>query len=492
MDEPDEGQERDADGPTGTDAGDLPDGSGDGDGDGEDTPSGADEATDVDTDPSSDTGADTDFSSDTGAGTGSSSDSDSDDGPGTDAGAGSGSGSDTDAGSDTSMTGDDGDSVADVESGSGGGDDADVESDEDGRAVGHGAHPGERHEPTTDIGVSTSAGHAGGAPVPEESSEDGADAETDSESLSEEFEQTAPDPASADGGGLEGGAEATTAGTDAGRRSPVETERPSPPELESATGAESDGDPDEPELGGDAPPDDEEMPLSAHIEEMIRRLAVVVIAAALATAFAFPGATRLLNAMWYGVLPTDIPPPTLYGPLEKILSEIKVASLAGILVALPVIVYETYLFMRPGLYPKERRYFLAAVPTSLVLGSIGMAFAYFLVLPFLFQYFITYSESAVDALPFGLRVTFDLIVSLLGAFALVFQIPLLIMLAVMIGVVSRRWLEEQRLLFHGLFLGIGFFISLGDATGTAPLIIAATMGVLFEGTLALLRWTGRN
>ena len=472
MDEPDEGRERDADGPTGTDAGNLPDGSGDGDG--EDTPSGANEATD----------ADTDSSSDTGAGTGSSSDSDSDGGPGTDAGAGSGSGSDTDAGrdadSDASMTGDNGDAVADVE------------SNEDGRAVGHGAHPGERHEPTTDIGVSTSAGHAGGAPVPEESSEDGADAETDSESLSEEFEQTAPDPVSADGGGLERGAEATTAGTDAGRRSPVETERPSPPELESATGAESDGDPDEPELGGDAPPDDEEMPLSAHIEEMIRRLAVVVIAAALATAFAFPGATRLLNAMWYGVLPTDIPPPTLYGPLEKILSEIKVASLAGILVALPVIVYETYLFMRPGLYPKERRYFLAAVPTSLVLGSIGMAFAYFLVLPFLFQYFITYSESAVDALPFGLRVTFDLIVSLLGAFALVFQIPLLIMLAVMIGVVSRRWLEEQRLLFHGLFLGIGFFISLGDATGTAPLIIAATMGVLFEGTLALLRWTGRN
>ncbi len=248
------------------------------------------------------------------------------------------------------------------------------------------------------------------------------------------------------------------------------------------------GDPDEPAT----PPDDEEMPLSDHIEEMVRRLAVVVIAASLATAVAFPSAESLLNAMWYGVLPPKVPSPTLYGPLEKLLSEIKVASLAGILIALPVLVYESYLFMRPGLYPKERRYFLAAVPTSLVLGSLGMAFAYFLILPVLFRYFITYSESAVDALPFGLRVTFDLIVSLLGAFALVFQIPLLIMLAVMIGVVTRRWLEEQRILFWGLFLGIGFFISLGDATGTAPIIIALTMISLFEGTLALLRWTGRN
>ncbi len=246
-----------------------------------------------------------------------------------------------------------------------------------------------------------------------------------------------------------------------------------------------------PDLDG-GPPDDEEMPLSEHVEEMIRRLAVVVVFAGLATAFTFPAATRLINAMWYGVLPPDVPSPTLYGPLEKLLTEIKVASLGGILVALPVAVYETYLFMRPGLYPTERRYFLAAVPTSLILGSVGMAFAYFLVLPFLFQYFITYSESAVDALPFGLQVTFDLFVSLLGAFALVFQIPLLIMLAVMIGVVTRRWLERQRLLFWGLFVGVGFFISLGDATGTAPLIIAVTMIGLFEGTLALLRWTGRN
>ena len=373
--------------------------------------------------------------------------------------------------------------------------------------VGHGSHPSEGRESPTDTGASTGDDDAS---TPGESGETRPeDVGIDYEAWTEGFEHTTPEPASAGGtdasAGGEGGDETGDAGTDAdagggagaeagGTVSPAEPEPGSGPETPTSPGSEDDLDLDlqGPDPGGDAPPDDEEMPLSAHIEEMVRRLAVVVVAAALATAFAFPAATRLLNAMWYGVLPTDVPPPTLYGPLEKILSEVKVASLAGVLTALPVIVYEAYLFMRPGLYPKERRYFLAAVPTSLVLGSIGMAFAYFLVLPFLFQYFITYSESAVDALPFGLRVTFDLIVSLLGAFALVFQIPLLIMLAVMIGVVSRRWLEEQRLLFHGLFLGIGFFISLGDATGTAPLIIAATMGLLFEGTLALLRWTGRN
>jgi hypothetical protein len=52
-----------------------------------------------------------------------------------------------------------------------------------------------------------------------------------------------------------------------------------------------------------------------------------------------------------------------------------VASLAGLIVALSVVVYETYKFMRPGLYSHERRYYLAAIPTSLVLAPVGVAAA---------------------------------------------------------------------------------------------------------------------
>jgi sec-independent protein translocase protein TatC len=418
--------------------------------------------------------------------------------------------------------------------------------------VGHGAHPAEHHEPVTGDTGRQPAGHSDGVPSPgDDEYEDWLEnlrdqnpdpvPEPEVDTTPEEEDgvgavagpapapepESDPDPDSTAGDGRErsppwdedtladpdsepdrepgpGGAPAPSTGTDTGTGSAPDAPESVPSPAPAAGAAPGDGvgtvpstpGPGDPDFGSveepAAPPDDEEMPLAEHIEEMVRRLVVVIAAAGLATALAFPSAEALLNAMWYGVLPANVPSPTLYGPLEKLLSEIKVASLAGILIALPVLVYEAYVFMRPGLYPNERRYFLAAVPTSLVLGSLGMAFAYFLILPLLFSYFITYSESAVDALPFGLQVTFDLMVSLLGAFAVVFQIPLLIMLAVMIGVVTRRWLEQQRLLFWGLFLGVGFFISLGDATGTAPIIIALTMISLFEGTLALLRWTGRN
>ncbi|ELZ90320.1 twin-arginine translocase subunit TatC [Haloferax sulfurifontis] len=265
-------------------------------------------------------------------------------------------------------------------------------------------------------------------------------------------------------------------------------------------------------LVGEAPESDQEMPLTAHIEEMIRRLAVVLGVAGAITLVLFPGAdilnalvdtqaafgvhipsaTDVINFLWNSHIPgaeTIVDRrPRLYGPLELILTKLKVAGLAGTVIGLPVFVYETYLFMRPGLYPKERRYYLAAVPTSLILALVGVLFAHFVVLPAIFAYFTSYTEGTA-VVAFGLKETFNLILILMGYMAVVFQIPLFVELAIMMNLVTRRWLEDRRLLFWGAFLGLAFLVS-PDPTGMAPIIIGATMIVLFEGTLAALRWTG--
>ncbi|MCT9095052.1 twin-arginine translocase subunit TatC [Haloarchaeobius sp. HME9146] len=237
------------------------------------------------------------------------------------------------------------------------------------------------------------------------------------------------------------------------------------------------------------PPDDEEMPLAVHIEEMVSRLGIVIIAAAAATALSIFASEAIITTMWFDLLPSagELTRPRVYSPLEFILTKIKVASLSGIVVALPLFVYESYLFMRPGLYPKERRYYLASVPTSLILAVAGMAFAYFLVLPALFEYFLYYTEGSAE-IAFALSDTFNLIITLMAFQAIVFQIPLFIMLAIMMGVTSRRWLESKRILFWGAFVAIAFVFA-PDPTGMAPIIIALSMVVLFEGTLLLLRWT---
>jgi len=241
--------------------------------------------------------------------------------------------------------------------------------------------------------------------------------------------------------------------------------------------------------GIEGPETDEEMPLAAHIEEMMRRLAVVFLVGGLATLVVVTESTELINYFWSYHIPVPLENrPRLYGPLELPLTRLKVAGLAGVVVGLPAFVYETYRFMRPGLYQQERRYYLAAVPTSLILGGIGIAFAHFLVLPTMFSYFTTYTSGAAT-IAFGLAETFNLIVVMLALMAFVFQIPLFIMLAIMMNLVTREWLEAKRLIFWGSFLGIAFLFN-PDLTGMAPIIVTLTMITLFEGTLAILRWTG--
>ena len=252
------------------------------------------------------------------------------------------------------------------------------------------------------------------------------------------------------------------------------------------------GDPpadDEAFEGIEGPETDEEMPLAAHIEEMMRRLAIVFLFGGLATLVVVTESTTLINYFWNYHIPAPAENrPRLYGPLELPLTRLKVAGIAGVVVGLPAFVYQTYRFMKPGLYEHERRYYLAAVPTSLVLGAIGVAFAHFLVLPAIFSYFTTYTADAAT-IAFGLAETFNLIVIMLAFMAIVFQIPLFIMLAIMMNLVTREWLEAKRLIFWGAFLGIAFLFS-PDPTGMAPIIVTLTMIVLFEGTLAILRWTG--
>jgi sec-independent protein translocase protein TatC len=244
--------------------------------------------------------------------------------------------------------------------------------------------------------------------------------------------------------------------------------------------------------GIEGPAEDEEMPLADHIEEMMSRLGIVFLVGGVALLLAFPAADQTINYLWNAHIPGAATiadrRPRLYGPLELVLTELKVAGLAGLIVGLPVFVYQSYRFMRPGLYPTERRYYLAAVPTSLVLAFVGVAFAHFVVLPAIFLYFTSYTTGTA-LVAFGLKETFNLILLLMGYMAIVFQIPLFIMLGIMMGLVTRVWLQEKRLLFWGAFAGLAFLVS-PDPTGMAPIIIAATMITLFEGTLALLRWTG--
>ncbi|MFO8115303.1 MAG: twin-arginine translocase subunit TatC [Halorubrum sp.] len=355
--------------------------------------------------------------------------------------------------------GEDGDASGGEDGDASGGEDGDASGGEDGDASG-----GEDGDTSDDEATSDTTDSV------DEDEADSVD-EDEADSVDEDEADDAPTESLGDGGTPATAEDAAAAGS-----------------VEDATIAD-DGAADDSFEGLKAPESDEEMPLAAHIEEMMRRLAVVFLVGGLATLVVVTESTELINYFWSYHIPAPLENrPRLYGPLELPLTRLKVAGLAGVVVGLPAFVYETYRFMKPGLYENERRYYLAAVPTSLVLGGIGIAFAHFLVLPAIFSYFTTYTSDAAT-IAFGLAETFNLIVIMLAFMAIVFQIPLFIMLAIMMNLVTRQWLEAKRLIFWGAFLGIAFLFS-PDPTGMAPIIVTLTMIVLYEGTLAILRWTG--
>ena len=383
----------------------------------------------------------------------------------------------------------------------------------DGGADADEASAGDEHDPADSEDASTDAERGpADAPGPEADADEGGEAgavaddtdnadaddadgadDADVEGVSdpneagEDSDATGPDDAGDPSDVLEvHGSESAQSLGDGG--TPATAEDATAGAVEDATIAD-DGTTDDSFEGLEAPESDEEMPLAAHIEEMMRRLAVVFLFGGLATLVVVTESTELINYFWSYHIPAPLENrPRLYGPLELPLTRLKVAGLAGVVVGLPAFVYQTYRFMKPGLYENERRYYLAAVPTSLVLGGIGIAFAHFLVLPAIFSYFTTYTSDAAT-IAFGLAETFNLIVIMLAFMAIVFQIPLFIMLAIMMNLVTRQWLEAKRLLFWGAFLGIAFLFS-PDPTGMAPIIVTLTMIALYEGTLAILRWTG--
>ncbi len=232
---------------------------------------------------------------------------------------------------------------------------------------------------------------------------------------------------------------------------------------------------------------DEEMPLTAHIEELAMRLIVVIVATTAVMVAAFVVSDWLLDVIWYQFF-TE--PPRVYQPFAEILTRLRLSAMIGIAVAIPLLVYEAFEFMKPGLYPNEQRYFLAVVPVSLLLMTLGLAFSFFFALPLLFRYFIFYSEDvAVQGL--GLVETFNLIVMVSLAFGVVFQVPLLMTFAVKMQVASRRWFERYRIyVWGGCITVAALFAGTLDPTGVAGFMVALTMILLFEATLVGFRAAG--
>jgi sec-independent protein translocase protein TatC len=135
------------------------------------------------------------------------------------------------------------------------------------------------------------------------------------------------------------------------------------------------------------------------------------------------------------------------GPLEVFWEKVKLAGFGAILIAFPVLAWQLYRFVAPGLYKRERRAFLPFLIASPVLFAMGAALVYFVMLPFVLWFSLNQQilggpgEVTVELLP-KISDYMSLVTTLVLAFGLCFQLPVVLSLLGMAGIVSASMLRS--------------------------------------------------
>jgi sec-independent protein translocase protein TatC len=233
---------------------------------------------------------------------------------------------------------------------------------------------------------------------------------------------------------------------------------------------------------------DEEIPLMEHLTELRRRLIVVLIPFGILILVVFPFSNISLRFLFTNLFYVDMPI-FVYSPMEWISVRLLFSFLCALSVTIPLLLYEIFAFMRPGLYPSERKFFLMVVIPSLCLYGVGAFFAYFFVLPLVFSYLIAYSGEIAKVALSAKRIFSTILYTAVG-FGLIFQIPLIMTLAVKMKLVTYSWLKEKRLIIYGLIIGIAFFV-IADPTGISMLMAGVSIA-MFELGLLITKYIGHR
>jgi sec-independent protein translocase protein TatC len=129
-------------------------------------------------------------------------------------------------------------------------------------------------------------------------------------------------------------------------------------------------------------------------------------------------------------------------PTEAFMLYLRIALIAGLFIASPLIFWQVWLFVAPALYAKERRYAIPFVVLSSIGVLAGAAFSHFVAFPLMWRFFASFSNELVSFMP-RIEDSFSLYMRMLLGMAAVFQMPALVFFMARMGVVTARWMTRQ-------------------------------------------------
>ena len=190
---------------------------------------------------------------------------------------------------------------------------------------------------------------------------------------------------------------------------------------------------------------DDKQPFLGHLEELRKRLVICAIAVGIGFIISYVFAKQLFS---YLVLPlTKVLPDDsrlIFTNLpEMFIAYIKVALVAGIILAIPIIFYQLWMFLAPALFQKEKKYIIPFVLFSSILFVVGALFGYLVVFPYGFKFFVSFATEDIQALP-SVKQYFSFAIRLLLAFGLVFEMPVVVLFLTKIGLITPDSMKKFR------------------------------------------------
>jgi sec-independent protein translocase protein TatC len=245
-------------------------------------------------------------------------------------------------------------------------------------------------------------------------------------------------------------------------------------------------------FGGDED-DASAMSLVDHLEELRKRLFVCLIAIVIATIVAFIFRQYILNLL-EAPLPqhvnalaktNDGKNLVVTGVAEGFTVFLMISVAAGVIISLPVILYELWAFIAPGLYEREKKYAVPFIFIGIVLFVMGISVGY-VVLRFPLQWLVTFAASNFTQL-ITADSYFTFVAFFILAFGIVFELPLVITFLAKVGIVSIDTLKKKRAAAHvGMWIAATFLTPGADLY--SPVILGVCMSFLYELTILFIRF----
>lgn len=231
--------------------------------------------------------------------------------------------------------------------------------------------------------------------------------------------------------------------------------------------------------------DEEKKDIMEHLDELRKRLLIVMyfFLAALIVGFFLsqPLIYQMQNAPWTGDIQMHA-----FQVADPLKIYIMVIIIIAFVIILPVILYQLWAFISPGLYSNEQKLTLSYIPIVMILMLTGMAFSYFIVVPYIVQFTFDLSANMGIETTIGINQYFGFLFRIVLPFGVIFQMPILVLFLTQLGMITPMFLKQNRKYAYFILFIIAAIIAPPDFM--THIILTIPMILLYEISIVISKY----